>query len=73
MLHVLMVLLSVYAIAWFVSTPESRAAAAPMVDRWSKRALMAALGLLAFLWLASEIGPDPPTDPPSSGGESKPP
>jgi hypothetical protein len=73
MLHVLMVLLSVYAIAWFVSTPESRAAAAPMVDRWSKRALMVALGFVALLWLASEIGPDPPTDPPPTGGESKPP
>jgi len=72
MLHVLMVLLSVYAIAWFVSTPESRAAAAPMVDRWSKRALMVALGFVALLWLIGQIGPDPPTDPPP-GHDSKPP
>jgi hypothetical protein len=51
MLQFFMIVGMVYAIAWIVSTPESRAAGKPWADKWGKRLLITEAVLIAALWL----------------------
>lgn len=58
-MHFLLVLATVFAISWLVSTPESRAAAAPGVERFSRRLFAIAMGLLVLMWVFAGFDPGP--------------
>lgn len=67
MLKIILGLGALYAIAFSVSTPESRAAAAGPVDRFGKRLFVAVYGLLAVIVFYSYLGPPDPPDDESAG------